>query len=58
MVWIICCVIKQEIYLSEDYSFCERVYENGEDVWINIDLNLSHIICILVILKIMLLVKL
>jgi hypothetical protein len=40
---LFCCMIKQEIYLSEDYSFCERVYENGGDVWINIDHNLSHI---------------
>ena len=36
-------MIKQEIYLSEDYSFCERVYENGGDGWINLDHNLSHI---------------
>lgn len=40
---LFCCMIKQEVYLSEDYSFCERVYENGGDVWINIDHNLSHI---------------
>lgn len=40
---LFCCMIRDKIYLSEDYSFCQRVYDIGSDVWININHNLSHI---------------
>lgn len=43
MIGLFCCMIKNKIYLSEDYSFCERVNDIGGEVWVNIEHNLSHI---------------
>ena len=43
MVGLFCCMIKNKQYLSEDYSFCERVTDIGGEVWINVEHNLSHI---------------
>lgn len=43
MIGLFCCMIKNKTYLSEDYSFCERVHEIGGEIWINIEHNLSHI---------------
>jgi len=40
---LFCCMIRDKNYLSEDYSFCQRVYDIGGEVWINISHNLSHI---------------
>ncbi len=40
---LFCCMIHDKNYLSEDYSFCQRVYDIGSEVWINIDHNLGHI---------------
>ena len=40
---LFCCMIKNKQYLSEDYSFCERVNDIGGSVWINIKHNLNHI---------------
>lgn len=40
---LFCCMIKDKQYLSEDYSFCERVNEIGGEVWINYNHNLNHI---------------
>lgn len=40
---LFCCMIKDKIYLSEDYSFCDRVISAGGEVWINIKHNLNHI---------------
>lgn len=40
---LFCCMIKNKQYLSEDYSFCERVNEIGGEVWINTKHNLNHI---------------
>mgnify|MGYP005625661049 CR=1 FL=1 len=40
---LFCCMIKDKIYLSEDYSFCERVNDIGGEVWLNITHNLNHI---------------
>ena len=40
---LFCCMIKNKQYLSEDYSFCERVNDIGGEVWINTSHNLSHI---------------
>ncbi len=40
---LFCCMIKDKTYLSEDYSFCERVKNIHGDVWINIHHNLNHI---------------
>tara|TARA_Y100000389_G_scaffold159235_1_gene160975 strand:+ start:2160 stop:2732 length:573 start_codon:yes stop_codon:yes gene_type:complete len=40
---LFCCMIKDKTYLSEDYSFCERVNEIGGEVWINTTHNLNHI---------------
>lgn len=40
---LFCCMIKDTNYLSEDYSFCQRVYDIGGEVWINISHNLSHV---------------
>jgi hypothetical protein len=37
------CFIKDKQYLSEDYSFCERVNESGGEVWMNVNHNLNHI---------------
>lgn len=39
---LFCCMIKNKQYLSEDYSFCERVHEVNGEVWINIKHNLTH----------------
>ena len=36
-------MIKDKVYLSEDYSFCERVNDIGGEVWLNITHNLNHI---------------
>lgn len=40
---LFCCMIKNKTYLSEDYSFCERVSDIGGEIWINIYHNLNHI---------------
>lgn len=40
---LFCCMIKNKQYLSEDYSFCERVNDINGEVWINIEHNLNHI---------------
>lgn len=40
---LFCCMIKNKQYLSEDYSFCERVNEIGGTVWIDTTHNLNHI---------------
>ena len=40
---LFCCMIKDKVYLSEDYSFCERVHDIGGEVWLNIEHNLNHI---------------
>tara|TARA_A100001011_G_scaffold195608_1_gene203969 strand:+ start:1553 stop:2335 length:783 start_codon:yes stop_codon:yes gene_type:complete len=40
---LFCCMIKDKVYLSEDYSFCERVNDIGGEVWLNITHNLNHI---------------
>lgn len=40
---LFCCMIREQIYLSEDYSFCERVNDIGGEVWLNITHNLNHI---------------
>ena len=40
---LFCCMIKDSIYLSEDYSFCERVNNIGGEVWISLNHNLNHI---------------
>ena len=40
---LFCCMIKDNIYLSEDYSFCERVNNIGGEVWVNFNHNLNHI---------------
>ena len=40
---LFCCEIKNEQYLSEDYAFCERVYETNGEVWVNVKQNLNHI---------------
>jgi hypothetical protein len=40
---LFCCMIKDKQYLSEDYSFCERVNDIGGEVWISITNNLNHI---------------
>ena len=37
------CIIKDKQYLSEDYSFCDRVNSIGGSVWINTKHNLNHI---------------
>ena len=37
------CMIKNKEYLSEDYSFCQRVLDIGGEIWVNIKINLSHI---------------
>ena len=43
MFGLFCCMIKDKQYLSEDYSFCERVNEIGGEIWINTKHNLNHI---------------
>lgn len=43
IVGLFCCMIKNYQYLSEDYSFCERVIDEGGSVWINTKYNLNHI---------------
>jgi hypothetical protein len=40
---LFCCMIKDKTYLSEDYSFCERVNDIGGEVWLNISHNLNHV---------------
>lgn len=40
---LFCCMIKDRQYLSEDYSFCERVNDIGGEVWMNIEHNLNHV---------------
>ena len=42
MCGLFCCMIKDDVYLSEDYAFCERVYETGGEVWMNMTENLNH----------------
>jgi len=36
-------MIKNKQYLSEDYSFCERVNDVDGEVWINVAQNLNHV---------------
>lgn len=43
MCGLFCCMIKDKVYLSEDYSFCERVNDIGGEVWMNVTHNLNHI---------------
>lgn len=43
MYGLFCCMIKDKQYLSEDYSFCERVSDIGGELWINVKHNLNHI---------------
>lgn len=43
MYGLFCCMIKDKQYLSEDYSFCQRVNDIGGQVWINVKHNLNHI---------------
>lgn len=43
IVGLFCCMIKNNQYLSEDYSFCERVIDEGGSIWINTKYNLNHI---------------
>ena len=40
---LFCCMIKDKTYLSEDYSFCQRVLEAKGEVWLNVNHNLNHI---------------
>ena len=40
---LFCCMIKDNAYLSEDDSFCERVNDAGSEVWVNIKHNLNRI---------------
>jgi hypothetical protein len=40
---LFCCMIKDKQYLSEDYSFCERVNAIGGEVWISMKHNLNHV---------------
>ena len=40
---LFCCMIKDSQYLSEDYSFCDRVNAIGGEVWVNVSHNLKHI---------------
>lgn len=40
---LFCCMIKDKQYLSEDYSFCQRVHDIGGEIWINISQNLNHV---------------
>ena len=40
---LFCCMIKDQEYLSEDYSFCDRVHNIGGEIWINVKHNLNHI---------------
>tara|TARA_B110000971_G_C19928146_1_gene462624 strand:+ start:367 stop:1101 length:735 start_codon:yes stop_codon:yes gene_type:complete len=37
------CMIKDKSYLSEDYSFCQRVNDAGGEIWANTKHNLKHI---------------
>ena len=43
IIGLFCCMIKNNQYLSEDYSFCQRVIDEGGSIWINIKHNLNHI---------------
>lgn len=40
---LFCCMIKNKKYLSEDYSFCERVNDIDGGVWISMKNNLNHV---------------
>jgi len=40
---LFCCMIKNKKYLSEDYSFCERVNDIDGEVWISMKNNLNHV---------------
>lgn len=40
---LFCCMIKNKCYLSEDYSFCDRVNDIGGSVWISTKHNLNHV---------------
>lgn len=40
---LFCCMIKNKQYLSEDYSFCERVKDVNGEIWLNVVDNLNHI---------------
>jgi len=40
---LFCCMIRNKSYLSEDYSFCERVNDIGGSVWISTNHNLNHV---------------
>lgn len=40
---LFCCMIKNRQYLSEDFSFCERVNDIGGEVWMSVEHNLNHI---------------
>lgn len=39
---LFCCKIKNKEYLSEDYSFCDRVMDIDGEIWLNIKHNLTH----------------
>lgn len=36
------CMVKNKRYLSEDYSFCNRVADIDGEIWLNIKHNLTH----------------
>jgi hypothetical protein len=40
---LFCCMIKDKQYLSEDYSFCQRVRDIDGEVWMSVKHNLNHI---------------
>jgi hypothetical protein len=40
---LFCCMIRNKCYLSEDYSFCQRVNDIGGTVWISTAHNLNHV---------------
>jgi len=40
---LFCYIINNSVYLSEEYSFCEKVNDIGIEVWTNIYHNLNHI---------------
>lgn len=43
IIGLFTCMIKNKMFLSEDYSFCQRVLDNNGEVWINIYHNLNHV---------------
>ena len=43
IIGLFCCMIKNNQYLSEDYSFCQRVIDEGGSIWINNKHNLNHV---------------